>query len=156
MYSFIALAACLLTGVMLKAQGVLALLWTPLGFGFGLFLSAQIFLPVLLGIPRAIWLASKGQMRLSACARILATPAIWLVQLAVIGFIVGFFWPKVAESAYNNLALNLGTNLGMLAVLLCPLSAKCRSDFVDDFNRVYQRFFTELGKAKYLVGTDVV
>ena len=46
-----------LLGVMIKAHGVAALLWVPVGFVFGLFVTAQMVLPLLLGLPRAIRLA---------------------------------------------------------------------------------------------------
>jgi hypothetical protein len=146
-YTLIGMAFVVLIGAMLRVQGLSALLWTPLGFAFGFFSAGQIVLPVLLGLPRAIWLVSKAQMRLSVCLRILVVSFIWLVMLAVLLVLIGYFWPSTAESAYNNLALNLGMSLGMLAILLCPLSARCRSDFVADFNTSYQKFFTELGKA---------
>ena len=75
----------------------------------------------------------------------------WLVILAVLLFLVGFFWPSAAELVNNNLALNLGTSLGMLPILLCPLSAKCRANYFSGFNELYQGFFTELGKAIHVV-----
>src|SRR5947199_210191 len=48
---------------MVKAQGWFALLWAPLGFIIGLFVTARIALPILLGLPRAIQLVSSGEMR---------------------------------------------------------------------------------------------
>ena len=142
MYPIIALGFCLLLGVMLKSQGIAALLWVPIGFAFGLFVTAQIVLPLMLGLPRAIRLVSTRQMRAAVFGRIILTPLIWLVQLAVVTFLVGWFWPSAADWLYNNAALNLSANLGMIAIILSPLSKKCRSDFRADFDKSYHRFYT--------------
>ncbi len=142
MYAIIALVFCLLLGVMIRAQGITALLWMPLGFAFALFATAQIVLPIVMGLPRAIRLVAKREMRSSVIARILVTPLIWFVQLFVVGFAFGFLWPSAAESLYNNAAFNLGLWLGTFAILLSPLSKKGRADFREDFDRSYGRFYT--------------
>jgi hypothetical protein len=143
MYALIGLSFCLLLGFMLKSQGIAALLWVPIGFVFGLFVTAQMVLPLILGLPRAIRVVSARQMRAAVFGRIILTPLIWLVQLAVVGFLVGWFWPSAAEWLYNNTALNLSANLGMIAIILSPLSKKCREDFRADFDKSYQRFYVE-------------
>jgi hypothetical protein len=135
----IALVFCYLLGRMVVAQGISALLWVPLGFTFGLFVTAQMFLPLILGFPRAIRLVAKRQMRPTVFGRILATPVIWFVALTV----VGFLWPSAAEFLENNSAFNLGTWLGTIAIILSPLSKQTRSDFRADFDKAYRRFFTE-------------
>jgi hypothetical protein len=139
MYTIIALACCLLTGVMVRFQGITALLWVPVGLVFGLFVSAQQILPIIMGLPRAIRLVHNRQMRPAVFGRIILTPVIWFVLL----FAAGFFWPKAAEYLYNNISFNLGTWLGTIAIILTPLSKKGRSDFREDFDRAYQRFYTE-------------
>ena len=143
MNTIIGLTFCILLGVMIKAQGIAALLWVPIGFVFGLFVTAQMVLPLILGLPRAIRLVSKRQMRTAVFGSIILTPMIWLVQLTVGGFLLGWFWPSAAYYLYNNAALNLGAWLGTTAIVLSPLSKKCRSDFRDDFDNSYHRFYTE-------------
>ena len=143
MNTIIGLAFCLLLGVMIRAQGIAALLWVPIGFGFGLFSTAQMVLPLMLGLPRAIRLVSKRQMRAAVFGSIILTPLIWLVLLAVGGFLTGWFWPSAADYIYNNAALNLSANLGMIAIILSPLSKKCRDDFRADFDKSYHRFYVE-------------
>ncbi len=141
MYALIGLAFCALLGFMIRVQGISASLWTPVGFVFGLFSGASMILPLMLGIPRAIWLVTKRQMRMAVMGRILITPLIWLVGLFVIFFLVGFLWPSTAAFVSKNTALNLGTYLGWVGIILSPLSAKGRSDFVADFDKAYQRFY---------------
>lgn len=143
MYTIVALAFCFLLGVMIKAQGISALLWTPLGFAFGLFVTAQMVLPLILGLPRAARLAAKGQMRASAFGHILITPAVWFVLLVAVGFGLGLLWPSAVESLYNNVAFNLSAWLGTIAIILSPLSKKGRSDFREDFDKSYHRFYRD-------------
>ena len=147
MYTIIGILFCLLLGVMTGTQGIRALLWVPLGFVFGLFAAAQIVLPILMGLPRAIQLVAKGQMRAAVFGRILVAPIIWLVGLFVVMFVFGFLWPSAAGSLYNNAALNLALWLGTLAIFLSPLSKKARSDFREDFDNCYGRYYTETGVA---------
>ena len=144
MRTIIGLLFCVLLGVMVKAQGIIALLWFPLGFIIGLFVTAQIVLPIVLGLPRAIRLVSRGAMRSAVYLRLIATPFVWLLLLAVIPFLVGFFWPSAAAWLDGNAALNGGTWLGIFAIVLSPLSKKSRSDFREDFDRSYARFYTGL------------
>ena len=139
MKTIIALIFCFLLGASIQGQGWTALLWFPAGFVFGLFATAQMLLPLVLGLPIAIRLVVKGQMRPAVFGAIIRTPVIWFVQL----FAVGYFWPAAAVYVYNNLALNLGGNVGMIAIVLSPLSKKYRSNFRQDFDNAYQRFYTE-------------
>ena len=144
MQTIIGLLFCVLLGVMVKAQGFIALLWFPLGFAIGLCVSAQIVLPIVLGLPRAIRLVSRGAMRSAVYLRLLVTPFVWFLLLCVFGFLVGFFSPSAAAWLDGNAALNVGTWLGLFAILLSPLSKKSRSDFREDFDRSYARFYTGL------------
>jgi len=138
MYALIGLAFVGLLALTIKYFGIWSLLWAPLGFGFGLLVGAQIILPITMGIPRSIWLVKKSEIRAGVIGRLLVTPIIWLVGLIALGF----FWPSLAQNIYNNQALNLGANLGLLGILLSPLSKKARSDYVADYNKAYEKFFT--------------
>ena len=126
---------------MVKAQGWFALLWLPLGFVIGLFVTAQIALPILLGLPRAIHLVSSGEMRAAVYRRLVFTPVLWIVHLSVILFLVGFFWPSAAAWFETNGALSAGVWLGVVGILLSALSKRSRADFQADFDRSYRRFY---------------
>ena len=146
MRTIIALLSCVLLGVMVKAQGFIALVWFPLGFVISVFITAQIVLPIVLGLPRAIRLVSHGAMRPAVYLRLLATPFVWLILVFVIPFLIGFFWPPSAAWMDSNAALNVGTWLGIFAILLSPLSKKSRSDYREDFDSSYAQFYTGLGQ----------
>jgi len=126
---------------MVKAQGWFALLWLPLGFVIGLFVTAQIALPILLGLPRAIHLVSSGEMRAAVYRRLVFTPVLWILHLSVILFLVGFFWPSAAAWFETNGALSAGVWLGVVGILLSALSKRSRADFQADFDRSYRQFY---------------
>jgi hypothetical protein len=147
MNTLIGLAFCLLLGFMVRAQGVGALLWVPLGFILGVFVSAQILLPVLLGLPLAIQLVRKGEMRATVFGSMILKPVISVAVLLLLSFSIGFFWPAVAHRLYANAPFNLASWLGLFGIILSPLSAKHRSDFRRDFDCSYGRFYTDHAQA---------
>jgi hypothetical protein len=153
--TIIVILSCLLLGVMVKEQGFIALVWFPLGFVISLFVTAQIALPIVLGLPRAIRRVSRGEMRAGVYLPLLATPFVWLVLLSVIFFLVGFFSPSAAAWLDGNAALNVGSWLGIFAILLSPLSKKSRADYREDFDRSYARFYTDLGPSSTPRGLDL-
>ena len=141
MQTIIALLFCLVLVLMVQAQGLSGLLWVSLGFVIGLFVSARIALPILLGLPRAMRLVASGEMRAAVYRRLLFAPVLWIVQLAVIVFLVGFFWPSAVAWFEGNGALSTGLWLGLIGILLSALSKKSRADFEADFDRSYGQFY---------------
>jgi hypothetical protein len=126
---------------MVQAQGWSGLLWVSVGFVIGLFVTARIAFPILLGLPRAIRLVGSGEMRAGVFRRLLFTPVLWIVQLAVIVFLVRFFWPSAEVWFESNGALSTGLWLGLVGILLSALSRKYRADFDADFDRSYLQFY---------------
>ena len=141
MQTIIALLFCLLLVLMVKAQGWFALLWAPLGFAVGLFVTARIALPILLGLPRAIQLVSSGEMRAAVYRRLLFPPVLWIVLLSMILFLVRFFRPSAITWFESNGALSAGVWFGVVGILLSALSQKSRADFNADFDRSYRQFY---------------
>ena len=141
MQTIIALLFCLLLGFMVKAQGWSGLPWVSLGFLVGLFLTARIALPILLGLPRAMRLVGSGEMRAAVYRRLLFTPVLWIVQLAMIVFLVGFFWPSAAAWFQSNDELISGLRLGVIGILLSALSKTSRADFHTNFDQSYAQFY---------------
>jgi hypothetical protein len=88
-------------------------------------------------------------MRPAVFGSIILTPVIWFVILSAVGFFTGFFWPAAWEYLVNNVAFSLGVWLGTIAIILTPLSKKGRSDYRDDFDRTYHRFYTEEAPASH-------
>ena len=126
---------------MAMAEGWVGVLWASLGFFIALFVTARIAFPILLGLPRAIRLVASGEMRAAVYRRLLFTPVLWIVVLAVIVFLVEFFWPSAATWFESNGALSTGLWLGVVGILLSALSTKSRADFDADFDRSYARYY---------------
>ncbi len=80
-------------------------------------------------------------MRAAVYRRLLFTPVLWIVPLAVIVFLVGFFWPSAVAWFEGNGALSTGLWLGVIGILLSALSKKSRADFEADFDRSYGQFY---------------
>lgn len=141
MQMIIALLFCLVLVVMVMAQGWLGALWVSLGFFIALFVTARIAFPILLGLPRAIRLVTNGEMRVAVYRRLLFPPVLWIVMLAVIVLLLGFFWPSAAAWFEGNGALSAGLWIGVVGILLSTLSTKSRADFNADFDRLYRQFY---------------
>jgi hypothetical protein len=123
------------------AQGWSGVLWVSVGFVIGLFVTARIAFPILLGLPRAIRLVTSGEMRAAIYRRLLLTPVFWIVLLAVIVFLVKFFWASGVAWFESNGGLGAGLWLGVVGILLSALSNKSREDFYADFDRTYAQFY---------------
>jgi hypothetical protein len=124
---------------MVQAHGWFGLLWVSLGFLIGLFVTARIAFPILVGLPRAIRLVASGEMRAAVYRRLLIAPVLWIVQLAVIVFLLACFWPSAAAWFEGNGALSAGLWLGVVGILLSALSSKSSADFHADFDQSYRQ-----------------
>lgn len=136
MRTLIALLFCVLLGAQVRVQGVGALFWFPVGFVLSLFVSSQVALPLIMGLPRAVRRVVKGQMRAAVLGFILLAPMTWASLL--VG--VAWLWPALIEYLARNASFSLGSLLGLIAILLTPFSRKGRADFSEDFDASYGRF----------------
>jgi len=66
------LAFCYLLGYSIGHQGWSALLWVPIGYVVALFAAAQIFLPLILALPRAVLLLFKKQIKIGSSGFLVA------------------------------------------------------------------------------------
>jgi hypothetical protein len=137
MYSIIGLLFCVLEGILVAKFGWIALLWSSVGFALSLFASANIVLPLLLGIPMASSHISRKEMRPSVYAALLRTPIIW----AGLFIILGWIFPSAVDWVSKNETLCIGIAFGFIAILFSPLSKKTRSDFRIDFDKSYGRYY---------------
>lgn len=142
MYKITGFAFCLLEGVLIASYGWIALLWSPIGFIVGIFITSQIVLPLILGLPLAFSLVSKKQMRSKVFLALFRTPIIWVIQLLIIGFLLFWFWHSAIDWLYVNQTLNIGIAFGFIAILLSPISKKVRADFRVDFDKAWGKYYT--------------
>ena len=139
MYKIGGLLFCIVTGILVAKFGWTSFLWAPLGFVFGLFSASQIILPILLGVPIATLKVIKKRMRPNVYFALLRTPLIWIAIL----FSFGWFFPYAATWVYNNIPLNIASNLGLLLIIFSPLSKKIRQDFREAFDKSYEKYYID-------------
>lgn len=139
MYSIIGVLFCLLEGFLVAKFGWTALLWSPIGFFVGLFASANIVLPILMGIPMAISHTSKNEMRPRVFFALFRAPFIWITAF----LLSAWLFPSASDWVLNNETLTIGLLFGGLAILLSPFSKKSRDDFRSDFDKSYGSYYTD-------------
>lgn len=142
MYKISSIILCILTGIMIATYGWLSLLWTPVGFIVGIFIASNTLLLIILGLPKASSLVSKGEMTSKIYFRILRTPFIWIIQISVILILLAFIWPSALDWLLNNKSLDFGFIFAFVAILISPISKKVRIDFYTDFEKSFARYYT--------------
>ena len=139
MYSIFGILFCVLEGMLVATYGWIALLWSPIGILVGLFVSANIFLPIVMGVPRAILHTSKNEMRPAVFLALFRAPFFWTAAI----FLFAWFLPSAKEWVLNNEPLSVGVLFGTIAILFSPFSKKSRDDFSIDFDKSYGRYYTD-------------
>ena len=86
MYSIIGVLFCILEGVLVVKFGWTALLWSPIGFIIGLFISANIVLPIFMGVPMAMSHVSKKEMKSGVYLALFRAPIIWTVLIFLFAY----------------------------------------------------------------------
>lgn len=115
--------------------------YLTLGFVVGLFVYAQMLLPLVYGAPRAIWLYARGEIRFMGVIAQFITPAIWVIILAVLGFLIQIFYPPLNSFFVSNVPFNIGGLLSIAVLLINFLSKKGRADMRSDFDAsTYQKY----------------
>lgn len=138
MYSLVGISFCLLEGFLVAEFGWMSLLWSSLGIVFGFFVSANVFLPILLGVPMASAHLSRKEMRPAVFLALVRAPLIWTILL----FLFAWIFPSAVAWISKNETLCIGLAFGCIAILLSPISKKARSDFRIDFDKSYGRYYT--------------
>jgi hypothetical protein len=121
-------------------QFVLSIIFLGVGFVIGLFIYAQIVLPIIYGLPKAVYWYTQEQVNFMAIISMLITPVIWVVGLGVLGTIMHKFSPSIYNFVVSNGSFNWGSTLGLLAILGNMLTKKGRADMKDDYERSVARY----------------
>ena len=143
MTKIIALAFCLLLGVSFGYEGWKAIIWVPAGFLVGLFGSAQILLPLILGLPRAVRFVANGRIRAAVFLPVLCKPLGFGFLLFAMAFLTGFFFPHFADFMSQIRCFDYALDLGVLAICLSALSRKGRNDFWADFETTFKPYYIQ-------------
>lgn len=143
MYKIVGIVFIVTEGVLLAIYGWLALLWAPIGFILGLFLASNTIFLLVLGLPIAYHQVKEFIMLPKVYISIIRTLGIWIILITTIIIILFFLWPSAIDWVLNNKPLNFGFLFGFAAILISPLSKKCRKDFRVDFDKSYGRFYID-------------
>src|SRR5262249_23426752 len=120
---------------------LLSIIYLALGFTIGIFLYAQMLLPLIYGLPRSLYLFFNGELRFMGVVSQIITPVFWFVFLIVLGFLFEWPIPSLNRFLTTNAAFGLGNLLAIGALLLNFFTSKGRADMRDDFLKTtYSRF----------------
>lgn len=129
------MAILLLSGVYLFDGDFISIGAILLGYFIGLFVFAQILLPLLYGVPKSIYLFIHKKIRFFAIISHLITPLIWCIGLIFLGFILEIFAPSINQFLIFNAPFNIGGNLAILSLLLNFLRKEGRLDMAKDYEK---------------------
>lgn len=113
-----------------------------LGYVVGLFVYAQMLLPLVYGVPKSLWLFYKKQVRFMAVLSHLLTPAIWFIGIMVLGFVLQAVAPSINQFLIFNQQFNLGGLLAIAALLLNFLTKQGRNDMAADYEQTTLRRYS--------------
>lgn len=120
---------------------ILSIFYLLLGFVIGLFVYAQMLLPLIYGAPKSLFLFAKGKVRFMAIISQLITPIVWFVGLFIFGFIFERIYPPLNKFITSNPAFGFGSILSIGALVLNFLSSKGRQDMYNDYmETTYSRY----------------
>lgn len=111
------------------------------GLIFGLYVYAQMLLPILYGLPRAIWMFIRGELRFMGVITQIITPLIWFVFFIVLGFILQAVYPPAIKYFTTDAGFFFGQLLAIVWLILNFLSSRGRRDMREDFMQTtYRRY----------------
>lgn len=105
------------------------------GYVVGLFVYAQMILPLVYGAPKSLWLFYKKRVRFLAVLSHLLTSAIWFTGFIVLGFVLQVIAPSINQFLIFNQEFNLGGLLAITSLLLNFLTKQGRNDMSTDYEK---------------------
>ena len=134
---------------------MIAVILFLIGMTLGLFIGAQLLLPLLYGLPVAVAQVARGNLRPMAVPMQLLPPVIWCVILASVVFLGKLIAPGSTTALLKSGPLTAGWLVGAALLLRGLFSTHTRADMWDDFRAsTVARFATEPGHAE-AQGKDV-
>lgn len=123
---------------------ILSILGFVLGFAIGLFLYAQVLLPLIYGLPVSVYYFSKREVTVGAIFFQFISPLIWSVVIAVAGLLLHFAAPTIFDFLVNEPGSILGRLVAIAALLFNFVRPSGRGDMKSDYMQsTYSRFSTK-------------
>lgn len=124
---------------------ILSMIGFLLGFAMGLFLYAQILLPLIYSLPLTIYYYFKREVTVGAIFFQFVPPLIWFFVITVVGLVLYFIAPTIFVFFVNDPGSILGRLAAIAALLLNFLRPKGRADMRSDYLQSrYARFATKV------------
>lgn len=139
MYLVFGLLFCLLEGILVGKYGWSSTIWSTLGFLIGLFSTANIVLPILMGYPLSFYHLVRKEIRPKVFLSLLYAPLFWCIAI----FLLGYFIPSLNTWIQGNIPFQAGNSFGFFAIILTPLFKKGREDFKSDYDKNYGKYYTK-------------
>jgi hypothetical protein len=105
------------------------------GLLIGVYANANIILPLLYGLPRAIRGVFYGELRPASIPFQLVAPLFWCALFVGAGFFMAAFAPSLLHHTARNAAFGLGNWVSVALMLLAFFRPASRADMADDFER---------------------
>lgn len=141
MYKIVGIVFFILECILIVFYGWIAIIWSSIGYLFGMYSTSNMVLPIIIGLPVAFRLVLKKRMRPIIFLVLFRAPIIWSIGLIILGFIIEWISPNAINWIVKNQTLNIGLSFGFIAILLTLLSKEGRDDFRADFDKFYDSYF---------------
>lgn len=115
---------------------IMNILYLVAGIMVGIFVYAQMLLPLFYGLPVSILMVAKRQLKFRGILFQLVTPAIWFIGLIGLGLVLSWVWPGLLKFFIYNPAFNAGTGIGFILILANLFTSSGRKSIREDFNDV--------------------
>jgi len=123
---------------------ILSIIGFVLGFVIGLFLYAQILLPLVYSFPLSIYYFLKREVTIGAIFSQFVPLIIWFVVITVLAVILSLIAPAINDFLANDPGFILGQLVSITALLLNFLRPSGRSDMKSDYMQTtFARFKTK-------------
>jgi len=115
-----------------------------LGFFLGLFVGFIFFtmvcLPLVYGLPMAIYYVSKGVLRWGAILTYIGSSALWSIVFLVVAFVLVSYFPAGAAYVQHNAGVFAGQWFAIVVYVLKLFGSRTRQDLRADFADATKRY----------------
>ena len=109
------------------------------GFVFGILWFSGIWLPLIYGLPKSLWLVLKRKLRWTTPFKYLVSPIVWSLVLVSIAWGLLEWAPNVGKLLAESGAFNLASVMAIgFSLLNCIFSKSTRADLRGDFDKFVQ------------------
>lgn len=115
------------------------------GYWIGIFINAQVLLPLVYALPKSIYLFLKRKIRFMAIPASFIPPLIWQVMFIILYFVSEKFFPELNRYLSSSDGFNLGWFLSALHLVYATyFTALGRQAAQGDYERVFEERYRKI------------